>query len=334
MLPNHYEAKLQHGAASKRKAVGSEKNLVSEKTSEHSAELKKRKFNAESTRSLRSGDRRVVVDRSTTQENYVHLIEKELFKLREDIEKCKYEMNNNNNKNNYQNIQQDLPKSHFEHLLALQKFNKFTGSNDEDFSIWFDDFNENIKQSNLTEQEKIRKFKTFLSGEARYTFEGFNHDTVETLDKAGEQMKKVFSFARDTQDWIVKLNEVRRLNTESIRVFAYRVNRMVKNAFPDAGEISKVDLAIDYFLRGLQEDIGNAVRLSKPKTLEKAIEKAEINEKSTSSKKYKMETKEMTSYNLNTVADKEMTIKKMTIKKIFLLKKMKELLTLKRDHFR
>ena len=133
-----------------------------------------------------------MVNRSTTQENHVQLIEKELFKLREDIEKCKNEMNNNNNKSNYQNIQQDLPKSHFEHLLALQKIYKFTGSNDEDFSIWFDDFNENIKQSNLTEQEKIRKFKAFLSGEARYTFEGFNHDTVETLDKAGERMKKVF----------------------------------------------------------------------------------------------------------------------------------------------
>ena len=147
--------------------------------------------------------------------------------------------------------------SHLEQLLTLQKFAKFSGSSDKDFSIWFDDFNETIKISNLTEREKINKIKTFLSGEASYTFEGFNHDTINTLQEAGSQMKRVFDFARDTQDWLVKIYEVKKANTESIRVFAYQVNRMVKKAFPDVGEISKVSLAVDYFLRGLQQDIGN-----------------------------------------------------------------------------
>ena len=150
-----------------------------------------------------------------------------------------------------------VQESHLEQLLTLQKFAKFSGSSDKDFSIWFDDFNETIKISNLTEREKINKIKTFLSGEASYTFEGFNHDTINTLQEAGSQMKRVFDFARDTQDWLVKIYEVKKANTESIRVFAYQVNRMVKKAFPDVGEISKVSLAVDYFLRGLQQDIGN-----------------------------------------------------------------------------
>ena len=52
-------------------------------------------------------------------------------------------------------------ESYLEQLLTLRKFAKFSGSNDEDFSIWFDDFNEIIKISNLTEREKIIKLKTF-----------------------------------------------------------------------------------------------------------------------------------------------------------------------------
>ena len=54
---------------------------------------------------------------------------------------------------------------------------------------------------------------------------------------------------------------------------------MFTKAFPDAGEISRINLAVDYFLRGLQSEIDYKVRLLKPKTLEFAIEKAEINEK-------------------------------------------------------
>ncbi len=78
---------------------------------------------------------------------------------------------------------------------------------------------------------------------------------MNTLEKAGERMKNVFAFARDPQDRIVKLNEVKKTNIELIRVFAYSVNRMHTKTFPDAGDISRINLAVDYFLRGLQEEI-------------------------------------------------------------------------------
>jgi hypothetical protein len=205
---------------------------------------------------------------------HIQLIERELHKLREEIKECKMNLTTHNNTNDSQH-----DCSRLENLFTFQKFNKFTGSSDEDFLLWFEDFNAAIACSTLNEIEKINKFKFFLSGEARYTVEGFHTDTVNTLEKAGERMKNVFAFARDPQDWIVKLNEVKKSNSEPIRVFAYRVNRMVTKAFPDAGEISRINLAVDYFLRGLQAEIGNKVRLLKPKTLEFAIEKAEINEK-------------------------------------------------------
>jgi hypothetical protein len=171
---------------------------------------------------------------SKIKHDYIQLNERDLRKLREEVNACKMVQNNKVNTLNQQNEQD----SHIEQILTLQKFTKFSGSTDEDFSIRFDDFIEIIKISNLTEREKINKFKTFLSGEARYNLEEFNHDVIGTLEEAGNQMKNVFDYANDTQDLLVKLNEVKKTTIEPIRVFAYRVNRMVKKAFPDAGEIS------------------------------------------------------------------------------------------------
>jgi hypothetical protein len=86
---------------------------------------------------------------------------------------------------------------------------------------------------------------------------------VNTLEKVGERMKNVFAFARDPQDWIVTLNEVKKSNLMPIRVFAYRVNRMVTKAFPDAGEISRIHIAVEYFLRGLQVEIATTTATTK-----------------------------------------------------------------------
>jgi hypothetical protein len=51
-------------------------------------------------------------------------------------------------------------------------------------------------------------------------------------------MMNFFAIARESQDWIT-------LDC----IFAYRVNRMVTKAFPGAGEILRINLALDYFLR-------------------------------------------------------------------------------------
>ena len=166
--------------------------------------------------------------------------------------------------------------------LGNQHLNKFSGSDNEDFTIWFEDFKILLSTCTLSENDKLNKFKTYLSGEARYAFEGFQKHQINTLEKAGEQMKNVFAIARDSQEWILKLNEIKQSPMESIRVFAYRTNRMVQKAFPNADETTANLLAIDYFLRGLKDDIGQKVRILKPDTIEIAIEKAIITEKTSS----------------------------------------------------
>ncbi len=112
-------------------------------------------------------------------EVHIQLIEGELHKLREEIQECKMNQTTHNITNDSEH-----DCSRLENLFTFQKFNKFTGSSDEDFLLWFEDFN--AACSTLNEIEKINKFKFFLSGEARYTFEGIHTDTVNTLEKAGK----------------------------------------------------------------------------------------------------------------------------------------------------
>ena len=66
-------------------------------------------------------------------------------------------------------------------------------------------------------------------------------------------MQKVFAIAQDSQEWILQLDQLKQSSTESIRVFGYRINRIVRHAFPTADENIINLLPIDY-LRGLPEE--------------------------------------------------------------------------------
>ena len=91
---------------------------------------------------------------SKIKHDYIQLIERDLRKLREEVNACKMVQNNKVNTLNQQNEQD----SHIEQILTLQKFTKFSGSADEDFSIRFDDFIEIIKKDILFSKEYFYKF--------------------------------------------------------------------------------------------------------------------------------------------------------------------------------
>ena len=43
-------------------------------------------------------------------------------------------------------------------------------------------------------------------------------------------MRREFAFALDSQEWILQLNQLKQSSSESIRVFGYRTNRIVRHA--------------------------------------------------------------------------------------------------------
>ena len=79
-------------------------------------------------------------------EVHIQLIERELHKLREELHECKMNQTSHYNTNDSQH-----DCSRLENLFTFQKFNKLTGSSDEDFLLWFEDFNAAIACSTLNE---------------------------------------------------------------------------------------------------------------------------------------------------------------------------------------
>jgi hypothetical protein len=150
--------------------------------------------------------------------------------------------------------------------------------------IWFEDLKLSFHKTGCTEEDKLRFFNTYLSGNARLVYEGFNGDDIHTLNQAGSMMKGVFAIARDQQEWILHLRDLKRKPEENIRVYAYRTARVVRQAFPNADENTYNSLSIDYFTRGLPESINSYVIIRKPGTLDLAIRYAIIAEKNESHK--------------------------------------------------
>ena len=70
---------------------------------------------------------------------------------------------------------------------TVSHLSKFSGSKDEDFTVWFEDLRSILDQYPSTEATKITIFKSKLQGDARYTFEGFLPHKVDTLEKAGKE---------------------------------------------------------------------------------------------------------------------------------------------------
>ena len=143
---------------------------------------------------------------------------------------------------------------------SISLLSKFSGTKDEDFNIWFDDFKSTLDQYPTIESNKIVLFKSKLQGDARYTFEGFLPNKVDTLEKAGRAMETVFALAHDEQEWIIKLNSARQAPSELIQVFGHRISRMVLKAYAETDEKTINKLSIDYFLRGINDYIGEKLK--------------------------------------------------------------------------
>ena len=282
-MPKH---KLQHGAASNssnaRRVRLAESRGIDIPATSNSDQIE----TGDDHRNVTRRDTRITASSSESSSINIDVareIDLELQRLRAELNEQKHQ--NDRQYNEFNALREIFQSNAFPHispvltfqqLMHEQKLIKFNGRANEDFIIWFADFQIAVNHSHLSESDKVDKFKTYLGGEARYVFEGFATDQVDTLEKAGERMRRVFAIARDSQEWILQLDQLKQSSTESIRVFGYRTNRIVRHAFPTA-DVNTINLlSIDYFLRGLPEETGKRVRLSKPATLESAIEKAEI----------------------------------------------------------
>ena len=73
-------------------------------------------------------------------------------------------------------------------------------------------------------------------------------------------METVFALAHGEKEWIIKLNAARQAPSELIQVFGHRISRMVLKAYAETDEKTINKLSIDYFLRGINDYIGEKLK--------------------------------------------------------------------------
>ena len=78
------------------------------------------------------------------------------------------------------------------------KVDKFNGSKDEDYDIWWADMQAFFELHNFTEQEKVKLFNAHLGSEARRFIQEEDLVSINTVAKMDETLKGTFS---QKQDW-------------------------------------------------------------------------------------------------------------------------------------
>ena len=68
-------------------------------------------------------------------------------------------------------------------------------------------FKDDLERYPISEKEKITILKRKLKCDARYTFEGIQPHAMNSLEKLGKAMEKIFGIAHDTREWLIKLNK-------------------------------------------------------------------------------------------------------------------------------
>jgi hypothetical protein len=175
------------------------------------------------------------------------------------------------------------PLSQQKLFSRLSHIGKYNGLAEEDFEVWFEDFQNSLEDFDLTETRKVSILKSFLGGQARSVFEGVKYKAT-TIVQAGQEIAKVFSRVGPSE-WQAKLQAMRKKDDQLIGVFAHEVSRAVHRAYPTVDEYTAERMSINYFLNGLRPEVGQRVQRRKPDTLDEAIDKAHIYEAELPTKK-------------------------------------------------
>ena len=100
------------------------------------------------------------------------------------------------------------------------KVDKFNGSKDEDYDIWWADMQAFFELHNFTEQEKVKLFNAHLGSEARRFIQEEDLVSINTVAKMDETLKGTFS---QKQDWHNILMNIQQRADEDVRPFSVRL---------------------------------------------------------------------------------------------------------------
>ena len=100
------------------------------------------------------------------------------------------------------------------------KVEKFKGSADEDYDVWWEDLQAFFALNSYSEKDKIRLFNAYLGGEARKFLQNEDMEKFDKVEQLHELLRGTFS---DKYDWQNVLMNIAQKPDEKIRPFSVRL---------------------------------------------------------------------------------------------------------------
>lgn len=164
-------------------------------------------------------------------------------------------------------------------MPKLPKLNQFSGEATEDFELFREDLANMLSRQPYTEEQKIQVLQSFLTGNARYTFQGLPEYQRMTFADCISNLRKIFA-CTTMHEWLEELEQLKHKPSEDYRVFGAKITRIVLKAYPtdDMTPMAVESLKVNHFLRGINADLAEMIRRRQPKLLDVATEMAKVHE--------------------------------------------------------
>ena len=163
-----------------------------------------------------------------------------------------------------------LEKSIEKKILDIEKF---SATANQDFSRWIEDFN--FRTNTEDENTKLGLLKVYLGGDAREVLDSLSVDVSRSYLRTVDALKKFFD-KNSTSELLDALESIKLEPHQSLKLFGVRISNLVKKLYPGNEEAVNESIIVNYFIRGLDPEVGRRLRIRKHETLAYAINKAEV----------------------------------------------------------
>ena len=164
-------------------------------------------------------------------------------------------------------------------MPKLPMINAFSGNSTEDFDLFQHDLTNLVNRQPYSEDQKMQILESYLSGDARYTFQALPSSKKCGFADSILSLKQIFA-CTNMHEWLDKLDQFKHEPSEDYRVYAAKLTRMVNNAYPikEMTSMAIESIKVSHFLKGINPDLAEMVRRRQPRLLDNATELAKIHE--------------------------------------------------------
>ena len=113
----------------------------------------------------------------------------------------------------------------------------------------------------LVDEKKAQLFASYLQGAAFDVYMRLSPDEKKNPDTIKDELLREFNQSQlNRESAIHELNNRRLYPTESLATYSYKIQELVKLAYPDFNEASRSTIARDYFIKALSPEMQVALK--------------------------------------------------------------------------